>query len=94
PKDVITDQAKFNVGDRIIHLPVGVDYNVSRRRFTVVQVMPRDHHGTHYKVRCDRDAHEKVLHEHQMMRALGARSRPSRLPTHLVHATDLGAAAE
>lgn len=60
-------KTEFAVGDRVIHLPGHLDYNVSRRRYIAVGVENCSTTGVRYRVRCERDGHERVVSEQQMM---------------------------
>lgn len=57
---------KFAAGDRVMFVPETLDLNVSRGLYTVVQVMPPEKAGYSYRVKSERDPHERVMIETQL----------------------------
>jgi hypothetical protein len=60
---------KFGVGQAVsFHPGVGAPQQV-RGRYTVVRLLPSAPHGRQYRVRSERDGHERVVLESQLAAA-------------------------
>jgi len=65
---------KFAVGENVEFIPGRYDTNVPRGLYTITRQLPGDDFDREYRVRNQRDGHERIIKEAQL-RALGV-TRP------------------
>jgi hypothetical protein len=60
---------KFTIGDRVLFLASGVDFNIPRGTYTIVRKLPVEGRDCQYRVKSTDDGHERVLRESQIVRS-------------------------
>ncbi|MCQ8239585.1 hypothetical protein [Rhizosaccharibacter radicis] len=59
-------KARFAVGEQVVFTPAGIDNQKAQGDYIVLRVMPMQHNSFDYRVRSERDNHERMVAEDRL----------------------------
>jgi hypothetical protein len=57
---------KFTVGQSVEFMPGRLDHHIPRGSYTIVRQLPIEQQDCQYRVKNDRDGHERIVRESQL----------------------------